>query len=166
VCSQLVAKKGSQNSVSTATQRTARGPVHSTQTDTRPAQTQHREERTMSACSQPVDERSKMPVEELSRGVSQKGGQLRMNPFRNGRPPEGDTEHLIILLDTVVHGKLPEDYQPVGAPPRDIIKKPGDIPDTWVAQSHFFPDVGYRVFFEIKGPYKRRGGTLLTVFYG
>jgi hypothetical protein len=75
----------------------------------------------MTTCSQPVDERSAMPVEELSRDVSQKGGQLRMNPFRNGRPPEGDTEHLTILLDTVVHGKLPEDYQPVNAPPREII---------------------------------------------
>jgi hypothetical protein len=65
-----------------------------------------------------LDERSAMPAGELLRDVSQKGGQLGMNPFRNGRPPEGDTEHLTILLDTVVHGKLPEHYQPVDTPSR------------------------------------------------
>jgi hypothetical protein len=51
-------------------------------------------------------------------------------------------------------------------PPPEIIKQPGDIPDSWVAQSHFFPDAGLGFFFEIKGPYKRRGGALLAVYYG
>jgi hypothetical protein len=50
----------------------------------------------------------------------------RTNPVRSGRPPEGNTEHLTILLDTVGHGKLPEGYQPTGLPPCAIIRLPGD----------------------------------------
>jgi hypothetical protein len=61
---------------------------------------------------------------------------------------------------------LPEDYQTSGLPPCEIIKQPGDIPDSWVAQSHFFPEAELGYFFEIKGPYKRRGGALLAVYYG
>jgi hypothetical protein len=67
---------------------------------------------------------------EGSTSTIQKKCQSRTNPFRNGIPSEKNTKHLTILLDTVGHGKLPEDYQPAGAPPREIIKKPGDILDT------------------------------------
>jgi hypothetical protein len=136
------------------------------QTDIGPPQSQHREERPMSAGFQLVVGSSESPMEEPPWGILQKGCQPRINPFRNGRPSEGNTEHLTILLDTVVHGKLPEDYQPAGPPPCKIIKKPGDILETWVAQSHFFPDAGLGFFFEIKGPYKRRGGVFLAVYYG
>jgi hypothetical protein len=92
--------------------------------------------------------------------------QPRKNPVRSGRPPDGNTEHLTILLDTVEHGKLPEDYQPSGLPPCEIVRLPGDTQDSWVAQSHFFPGAGMSYFFEIKGPYQRRGGALLAVYYG
>jgi hypothetical protein len=116
--------------------------------------------------SHKVPRSSELPPEEPRRGTLLQKAPTRTNPFRNGRPPEGNTEHLTLLLDTVGHGKLPEDYQPAGSPPREIIKQPGDIPDSWVAQSHFFPDAGLGFFFEIKGPYKRRGGALLAVYYG
>jgi hypothetical protein len=80
--------------------------------------------------------------EELPLDTPLQKAPVRTNPVRCSRPPEGSTEHLTLLLDTVGHGKLPEDYQPSGLLPCDIIKQSGDIPDSWVAQSHFFPDAG------------------------
>jgi hypothetical protein len=80
--------------------------------------------------------------EELPLNTPLQNAPARTNPVRCGRPPEGSTEHLTILLDTVGHGKLPEDYQPSGLPLCEIIRQPGDIPDSWVAQSHFFPEAG------------------------
>jgi hypothetical protein len=159
--SSLAEKMDSQRLVGSASLSTAKGQGHSMQTDIRALQSQHRAQRPMSTGSHLVIGSSEFPMEEPPRGIPQKKSQPRTNPFRNGRPPEGNTEHLTILLDTVGHEKLPEDYQLAGPPPREIIKKPGDIPDTWVAQSHFFPDAGLGFFFEIKGPYKRRGGSLL-----
>jgi hypothetical protein len=114
---------------------------------------------------QTITDRLDQHQEELPLDTPLQKAPARTNPVRCG-PPEGSTEHLTLLLDTVGHGKLPEDYQPSGLPPCEIIRQPGDIPDSWVAQSHFFPDAGLGYFFEIKGPYKRRGGALLAVYYG
>jgi hypothetical protein len=84
------------------------------QTDIRALQSQHRAQRPMSAGSHLVIGSSEFLIEEPPRGISQKKCQPKTNPFRNGRASEGNTEHLTILLDTVGHGKLPEDYQPAG----------------------------------------------------
>jgi hypothetical protein len=112
----------SQRLVGSASLSTAKGKGHSMQTDIRALQSQHRAQRLMSAGSHLVIGSSKFPMEEPLRGIPQKKSQPRTKPFRNGRPPEGNTEHLTLLLDTVGYGKLPEDYQPAGPPPREIIK--------------------------------------------
>jgi hypothetical protein len=164
--SSLAEETDSQRSVSSASLSTAKGQGHSMQTDIGALQSQHRAQCPMSAGSHMMIGSSEFPMKEPPRGIPQKKCQSRTNPVRSGRPPEGSTEHLTLFLDTVGHGKLPEDYQPAGPPPREIIKQPGDIPDSWVVQSHFFPDAGLGFFFKIKRPYKRRGGVLLAVYYG
>jgi hypothetical protein len=101
-----------------------------------------------------------------SQDTAQHSTKTRTNPIRSCRPPDGNTEHLTLLLDTIVHGKLPDDYQPIGSPAQEIIQQADDILNSWVAQSHFFPEAGLGFFFEIKGPYQRRGGALLAIYYG
>jgi hypothetical protein len=151
----------SQRSVSSAFMSMAEGHRH-----TRTLQSQLRVQGPRLVASQKVPGSSELTPEEPRRGTLLQKAPARTNPVRSGRPPKGSTEHLTLLLDIVGHGKLPEDYQPAGPPPCKIIKQPGDIPDSWVAQKHFFPDAGLGFFFEIKGPYKRRGGALLAVYYG
>jgi hypothetical protein len=151
----------SQRSVSSASMSMAEGHRH-----TRTLQSQLRVQGPSLVASHKMPGSSELTPEEPRRGTLLQKTPARTNPFRSGRPPEGNTEHLTLLLDTVGHGKLPEDYQPAGPPPPEIIKQPGDTTDSWVAQSHFFPDAGLGFFFEIKGPYKRRGGALLAVYYG
>jgi hypothetical protein len=157
----------SQRAVNSASLSKEKGQEHSLQADTKAVHSQLQARGSMSPGYLRVPTITDLPLVEPSpRGTLQQRAQTRTNPIRNGRPPEGNTEHLTILLDTVAHGKLPEDYQPSGPTPHEIIKQPGDIPDSWVAQSHFFPDAGLGFFFEVKGPYKRRGGALLAVYYG
>jgi hypothetical protein len=157
----MIEDVNSQRSVSSPSMSMAEGHRH-----TRTLQSQLRVQGPRLVASHKVPESSEPTPKEPQRGTPLQKAPARTNPVRCGRPPEGSTEHLTLLLDTVGHGKLPEDYQPAGPPPCKIIKQPGDIPDSWVVQSHFFPDAGLGYFFEIKGPYKRRGGALLAVYYG
>jgi hypothetical protein len=117
-------------------------------------------------CSLPEDKKEESHKEEPSWGNRQPVVQSRVNPFRNGRPPEGDIEHLYYVAGHGSTWQASGGLPAYGRSPRETVKKPGEIPDTWVAQSHFFPEAGCGFFFEIKGPYKRRGGSLLAVYYG
>jgi hypothetical protein len=89
----------------------------------------------------------------------------RRNPIRPGRPPTGNTDHLVLLSDLVSCGRLPDDHQiPLNTTP--ILHKPGDMDDIWVTTSHHCPEGGLACFVKLKGPYITSPGTLIARYFG
>jgi hypothetical protein len=91
--------------------------------------------------------------------------QPRRNPVRPGRPPQGNTDHLVLLTDIVHHGRLPDDYQLTSAL-IPIELKPDDMTDIWVTSSHHCPEGGLACFLQLKGPYVSRAGSLVAQYFG
>jgi hypothetical protein len=76
---------------------------------------------------------------------SQMTYQPRRNPIRPGRPPQSNTDHLVLLTDIVHHGRLPDDYQLTSAlVPIEL--KPDDMTDIWVTSSNHCPESGLACF--------------------
>jgi hypothetical protein len=148
--SRMTEDVNSQKSVSSASMSMAEGHRH-----TRTLQSQLRVQGPRLVASHKVPESSELTPEEPRRGTPLQKAPARTNPVRSGHPPEGSTEHLTLLLDTVGHGKLPEDYQPAGPPPPEIFKQPGDIPDSWVA---LLPRCRARFFLRNKRAIQASGG--------
>jgi hypothetical protein len=96
---------------------------------------------------------------------SQMTYQPRRNPNRPGRPPQGNTDHLVLLADIVHHGRLPDDYQLTSALV-PIEPKPDDMADIWVTASHHCPDGGLACFLQLQGPYVTRAGSLVAQYFG
>jgi hypothetical protein len=68
---------------------------------------------------------------------SQMTYQPRRDPNRPGCPPQGNTDHLVLLTDKVHHGRLPDDYQltsalvPIKLKPDDMTDILPPLPGRW-----------------------------------